>query len=244
MSKAAIGRTGFAEIAAEHLADAASRARDRNDLAGETHEPSSKPRQRLADPLEARRAEMAIVVEGDVGDAGLLQAVDRGDDLAARCSRSGMRRAEDAAQLAGAAKPPLHVPGIDAHASGARLVEAGLDDAGGLGERREVAALVPGAAGRPRHRRDDRDSSHPCGRRLDLATSEVTTSQRQARNCPRSPSVRVSASQNASAMSSGRSKSLARYASTSSRTRVAQALGIDAGRPGAGTQWSQKQRPS
>ena len=87
----------------------------------------------------------------------LAQALDRREELASALSRSGCAGRRMPRSLPAAARAAASCPRRRPHAHGARLVEAGLDDAGGLGKRGEVAALVPGAAGRPRHRGDDRD---------------------------------------------------------------------------------------
>ena len=68
----------------------------------------------------------------------------------------GKARAQDAAQRPRAPHPPPDVPGVGLHPLGAPLVEADLEQAGRLGQRLEVAAFIPRAAARPRHRRDDR----------------------------------------------------------------------------------------
>ncbi len=80
----------------------------------------------------------------------------------------------------------------------------------GFSKSLKIAPLIPRAAGGPRHGGDDGHRGilpHPL---LISATSEVTMLHRQSRKAFISPSVRVSASQKASAMSAGKSKSLAR----------------------------------
>ena len=89
---------------------------------------------------------MAVIVEGDIVDARLLEACDRRDHRAARI-QIRMGGAENAAQLADATESPLHVPGIGAYPLRRRLVEAGFDDAGRRAERLQVGALVPRTAG-------------------------------------------------------------------------------------------------
>src|SRR6187200_3270588 len=99
---------------------------------------------------------MAVVVKGDVADARFPEVGHGADHFAARLE-VGMSGTEDAAQLAIAAEAPLRVPGVDTDALGAWLIETGLDDASGRRQRRQVAALIPGAARWPCHRGNDRE---------------------------------------------------------------------------------------
>src|SRR5688572_25493783 len=73
------------------------------------------------DPVETVRADEAVVIKGDVLDAGGPQPGDRRDDLALRLEVR-MRWPEDAADRAFAADAPLHIPGIGLHPLGIGLV--------------------------------------------------------------------------------------------------------------------------
>ncbi len=66
-----------------------------------------------------------------------------------------MGRPQNAAQFSFALEPSLHVKQISLHASRIWLVEAGFDDACCIGQRGKITALIPGAASRPRDRRND-----------------------------------------------------------------------------------------
>ena len=68
------GRPTRRQMAAQNLADAAAGAGDHRDRAGEVgHASAVDRRQRRGDPVEACRPQVAIVVEGDVLDAGVLE---------------------------------------------------------------------------------------------------------------------------------------------------------------------------
>ncbi len=152
----------------------------------------------------------------------------------ARAVEVGMGRPQDAAQPPVAAQPPLDVEQVGLHPRGAGLVEAGLDDAGGCGQRREVAALVPGAAGRPRHRGNHRDSRRPCAPpRGSRRPATSPTSQRQSRNA-RELAVAPRVGEPEGLGHVGREVDVAgEIGVMSARMRRLQAGGIDAGRLGA-----------
>ena len=93
-----------------------------------------------------------------------------------------------------ALEPPTDVEQVCLHAHGARFVEAGLDDARRFSQRTEIAALIPGAPGRPRDGRDHRDFgvlAHRCpdfrDQRGDDAAAEVEITAQVAVGCEVGP---------------------------------------------------------
>jgi len=75
-------------------------------------------------------------------------------------------------------------------------------------------------------------------------TREVTTAHRQSRKAFRSPSVRVSASQKASAISAGKSTSLPRYPAMSSATLALRRVALMPAAFAPLRQCEQKHRPN
>src|SRR5688572_29871074 len=110
--------------------------------------------QRFADPAKVSAAQVTPVVERELVDPARSQRLDCSEELAPG-REIGMGRPQDAAEFCiGAAQPPADVEEVGLHAHRARFIEAGLDDAGRLAQRLEIAAFVPGAAGRAGDGRD------------------------------------------------------------------------------------------
>src|SRR5207237_1082904 len=98
--------------------------------------------QSRADPLEARLAQMPIIVEGELLYASAAKCGNGGNHrIAARKIR--MRRPQNATQRSAAAQAAADVPGIGGDAGGACLVKTGLDRSRGVGQSAQVAPFVP-----------------------------------------------------------------------------------------------------
>jgi hypothetical protein len=110
---------------------------------------------------------MAIIVEGDFLHAARRQSAARLDEFAA-IFNVGIGRSHDAANFARVANAAPQVEQIGLYPHRGRLIKAGFEDAGGSGERGEVAAFVPGAASWPGDRGDDRDIDLRADRRADF----------------------------------------------------------------------------
>src|ERR1700752_424044 len=119
--------------------------------------PVPENRKGVGNPVDVAPTQVAVIVKSYSRDPSVAKCP-RGLDHLATAHEIGKTRPDYAAKRPRAIHPPLRVVDVGAHSRGAGLVKACLDDASGCRERVEIAAFVPGAAGRTSDGRDDGDA--------------------------------------------------------------------------------------